>query len=548
MATSSSSSPKQTKHDQDYKTLEGLVSSAFDSVDREDKEVIVTTDAAPGVLWDAYITNIPGHIRQTYTCSCCRRFIQNYGGLAVVHSSFVRSPLFWSENPTKRTFYNAIRAMKDLVDKAKITGVFYSKEQFLGTPLTGAWTHLHTQNPQPFSHTLLSADQMAAQKLEEYGMLGRAVAEFKIQHVQQAVELLTADALYRSEKAEAIATWFLKICKDFKNCADHVHRCNMLWREVALAPTGFCHIRSSILGTLLEDLTSGYSLDAVKRRWAEKLHPLQYQRPQAAPTKGAIDAAEKIFEKLQLAPALKRRYARLTDVLKFEWKPRTSPPTDQTANGLFGHLRPQEPKPNQTPSSGGTMTWVRFREKVLGSAVRIQVKAPSHGPYYGIVTAVDPDAPPLLQWDGLEECARNPVSHYVYTTGSNAVTWGLKGGQLYDVAGIFREACHWQKEELFQNHAKSVYFAIPEARERSTTNMFGRSRTCPALFPETLRSELREVRSVIEAYNKSAVVTGVEEGNANGLRLQSDGGSGSIWLRVTSESGLITEYTLDRFE
>lgn len=54
-----------------------------------------------------------------------------------------------------------------------------------------------------------------------------------------------------------------------------------------------------MIGTLLDDIASGMSFDSVSRRFAEKMHPLQYQRPQAAPSAGNIAQAEKIVEKLE---------------------------------------------------------------------------------------------------------------------------------------------------------------------------------------------------------------------------------------------------------
>ena len=79
-----------------------------------------------------------------------------------------------------------------------------------------------------------------------------------------------------------------------------------------------------------------------------------------------------------------------------------------------------------------------------------------------------------------------------------------------------------------------MFFALPNCVDKGEPSC--------GLFPETLRSELREVRSVIEAHsNKTKVPPG---GNANGIAF---GGSNPIRLRVTTVGGT-AEYIVDRFD
>ena len=107
----------------------------------------------------------------------------------------------------------------------------------------------------------------------------------------QALKLLKSEALYRSEKVLGQAQWLYDLHRALPSRRNRDH---VLWRAVAAAPAGFCHPRSSMIGTLLEDLAAGMPFDDVSRRFAEKMHPLLYQRPQAAPSAGNIAQAEKI--------------------------------------------------------------------------------------------------------------------------------------------------------------------------------------------------------------------------------------------------------------
>src|SRR5262249_16422363 len=139
---------------------------------------------------------------------------------------------------------------------------------------------------------------------------------------------------------------------------------NLLWLAVATAPAGFCHVRSSVVGSLLEDIQDGKPFDAVKRAFDEKMSPLQYQRPTAPPSDGNIKQAEEPGAKPGSAGALRRRYARLED-LQTIWRPFAEP--EATPDGVFGHLR-EKKRDAPLRATGSTMTWEKFARTVLPNA------------------------------------------------------------------------------------------------------------------------------------------------------------------------------------
>jgi hypothetical protein len=62
-----------------------------------------------------------------------------------------------------------------------------------------------------------------------------------------------------------------------------------------------------MIGTLLEDIEEGLDFGDVSRKFASKMHPLQYQRPQAAPSVGNIEESEKIVAKLSTGEPMGER-------------------------------------------------------------------------------------------------------------------------------------------------------------------------------------------------------------------------------------------------
>ncbi len=362
-------------------------------------------------LFALFLSSVPPHLRQHYTCHCCREFLRKYGGLvAIVDGATV--PVLWQANPNIGLLSAAVRALHQAVARAPIAGVFLSKDTVWGTPQTGIWEHFAVQPhtallTQP---TLLKTlGQLAAEKREERSMLERGVAEFSTEVVRKTYSLLTSGQLARSDRHLGAAKWLLDLHEKLATTVGRA-RDNLLWLTAAQAPAGFCHIRSGMLGTLLTDVAADLPFHQIKARFEDKMDPTQYMRAQAAPSAGQIAQAEKVVATLNAAGALQRRYARLDEVQEFVWRP--APPVAAPAKpGIFGHLlqnKPLKELPRQT------MTFEKFQRTVLSDAMSVELQVPAtSGHFMALVTAASTEAPPILQWDTEEH--RNPLSWYYHS-------------------------------------------------------------------------------------------------------------------------------------
>lgn len=513
--------------DADYEAHLGHMSRGFGF--RVGDGQLFSTDAEG--LWEAYLGAFPPDDRQFHTCNTCRHFIQRFGHLVTIAEDGTTTPAVWCTGDVQGQELAAISAMERLVRRAKVTGLFLSSDRVWGQPTTGVWRHMSLQAPKQCLHAskVLTAGQAMAEKLEDFRNVRRALAEFTAPLVDQALGLLKSDALYRSEKVLGQAQWLADVHAALEGAPKH-RRDATLWRFVGAAPAGFCHPRSSMIGTLLEDIAAGLSFDTAANRFADKMHPLRYQRPQAAPKAGAIEAAEKLVAQLGIERSLQRRFARL-DELVTVWKPQ-APATEEPTGGVFGHLKARgaaTPVPMTAPAQD--ITWTKFAATVLGDARSIEVQVPAHGSFAGLLTADDPDAPPILQWDMPER--RNPVSWYLYVRGSSAIHWGLRGGTWAKVNAITLKPSMWNGG--FEHQGKEALLIIDGAKDSRT----GQGN---CLFPETLKSELHAVRATIEAYAKVATLHGREEASANGLLAV------GATVRVTNNRGVAAAYRIDRWD
>ncbi|WNG58757.1 hypothetical protein F0U59_31510 [Archangium gephyra] len=531
LKVSSPSQPEGTGDWPDYPEYLGRLQAGFE--EHVGRQQLFTTNATG--LWDAYLASFPEHIRQRQNCGNCRHFIERFGHLVTIdETGHQRSPL-WLEHLAAEANLAAVQRLRGMVEKAHVNGVFLSSQSVWGNPETGIWRHLAVRVPQAcvFKPGLLSAGQKMAEHRENHRCLNVALDEFKADHLDQARVVLQAEALTRSEKFIGVIEWLIARQRERKSPQGR----NLLWKAVASAPAGFCTPRSSMVGTLLEDLAAGLPFETVKKRFDDKMHPLRYQRPQVAPSAGNIQQAEEAIAKLGLAPSLERRFATLADV-QLTWKPREDEP--EKAGSVFGHLRSKEEvRASDLELPTRTLTWVKFRDTVLPTAEKMELLVPSlSSAFSALVTAVHPDAPPLIQWDSPER--RNPVTWYFYHNPSTASSWGLAPGYV-EVLGLTMKPNTWFSER-FAHHGQGVFFILKGSRDSRNSSL--------SLFPEFMRGDLHGVRATIEAFSQSRKLV-VPEGEplASGLMVtpSTNPSSWNLGLRVTSKDS-VAAYTLDRWD
>ena len=496
-------------------------------------------------LFDAWLNALPPELRQHYNCNTCRSFVRKYGGLVTVDERGQTRSAFWSELGIQSYHGPAIKALRLAVERGKVHSVFYSSATEWGIAETGEWNHFAVIPAYQRVHRdkLKTAWQASAEKTEEYKMVARAIASYSATTVHKVIALLKSGTLSRSEKFIGPAEWLLDLHKSRDALLSDVQshgsqklaRENLIWRAIATAPTGFAHIRGSVVGSLLQDMSSGMSTDAIRRRYEEKLHPLQYQRPQTPPSAGNIKQAEDVVAKLGIERSLKRRFARL-DEIETVWTP-SKPAKPVKKGGVFAHLTEAQDDA-LTIRDAVTMTWEKFMRTVMPSAHEISVYVNARDHFCAYVTAEDPEAPPILKWDGIT--MRNPVNWYVWHGGSAATQWGLRSGTWAKLSAISLQPTMWFDPGTYAALGKGALLVIEGARETRKAGL--------ALFPENLRSDLHGIRATIEAFSQRGELGGIEQGSACGLRVEGmNGAAMDIRLRVTA-GDVVSHYRIDRWD
>ena len=363
-------------------------------------------------LWELFLDNLPDDARQHYTCNSCRSFVNHYGNIVVIDESGVVKSALW-DVIVPEFFQPSINAMNNAVRKAaKVNGVFISDCVTLGHPKTGVWQHMSVQMPSVKVNRsrTKNAYQIMAEKHEDFRTLINAIQEFPLEIAEQAVSLLQTNAMYRSDRVLGVAEWFKKLHDD-TDALPSVQRTNLIWFAVATAPNGFCHVKSSMIGTLLEDIKASYSTRMIMARFQEKMNPQNYMRSQYAPTVSAIEQAEKLVEKLGIANSMCRKYATFHMIAPFcEWIPKTIESKTTKVSGVFANVTPREKLSvhnTQITMPSTTMTYDKFMRTVLPTADKIEVLVDNPSRFMAMVTEAIEGSENILQWD-------NPFSWYYH--------------------------------------------------------------------------------------------------------------------------------------
>ena len=386
-----------------YKEFEKLIKDNFNSLVGENTPLFLTD---VDNLWDIYLNNLPEYGRQHYNCRCCRHFIERFGSLVVINEAGQMESALWSDNAPE-FFKKSATEMRKAVLNSRVKNVFVAEERVLGNPSTGIWSHLSITVPvsRVNKSRLYTANQIIAEKSEDYRMLSVAIQEYSIDTVNTAVGLLNTEELYRGDKCLGVATWFKGLHEVLFSANGSRAKENLRWLAVATAPTGFCHIKSSMIGTLLEDIQSGMRFEAVSRRFASKMDPSNYMRSQSAPTQGAILEAERMVEKLGIANSLERRFATIDEIPEFMWRiPKFEKTVESKSTGIFGNITPKEKLNTNAPVQDmnlplSVMTWEKFKRTILPTAKSIEAKVENPNRLMALVTAKDSTAENILQWD-----------------------------------------------------------------------------------------------------------------------------------------------------
>lgn len=462
--------------------------------------------------WELFHTSFKAATtKQNYNCSCCRAFIRNYADLGILYPDGVVIPLLWSHRTIgANELHKAERRFFNKFEDARVVGPAILDETDMGISESGGFNHFHVPVPRHMQYNSrtnkLTAGQKVAELVEEHRMVSEVAAKYSNRVVDQGIEYLQTNLLNNSAPFIERAKWFAEFKKQIETDTTLAH--NIAWSMVLNASAGFTHVASGMLGSLFDMVSDGKSFDQISRSWNAQVSPEVYRRPQELPKEQTLVRASETFERMGLDASLPRQFATLKDFEKIPELVVWSSPSSIDSpikSGVFSSVKTRSKKIDtrskvQVASTSTTMTLSVFMRDVLPSVTSMEYVVPEIliRSFYVFTRQVNEEAPPLIKWDS--EKKRNTLGWYTYTKGIDNEHFGYEYPETVPIKALVKFP------NMVEDHGFGSIQGYVFLVERGTEEI---DESC--LFPELIRSDLHEFRSVVEAYSKSTPITPVNK-------------------------------------
>lgn len=490
------------------------------------------------------------------TCSCCSKFFRRYAGLVTINGQTgeLSSVLFRNIEKFPPQYRAGFSRIKELVEKAVAYDLFANDSEICGQAQKGGFDHYSFPTPaRSFIDVGYPGGILHFRRIKSFNqhlkaLLASTGPEEVFVRARQALAIFESHEALRHDGASIDV---LKWVKEFSRLKRTTKDRRLLrHRAMAMAVTAkerHIHWASSVVAAFMKNLKdkgTEYAISEYKRMTAAN----NYMRPKTDPTESNVDRAAVIFKELNLEASLPRRCLGREEIPEnaFVWKRRPTNATPTESADPFAQVRKKiaESKPPEAlRTSAGRMTWNLFEntylnkdKPTLAKSVEIFIPdVPNH--YQSFMTAVNPEAPPILKHDDPNN--RNTANYYGYSERRRPQEWKLSPGwnELY---GITKNPYDWSLQE----DRYLTRFLVLNTGHDTQENFID-------LFPEDLIPELFEVRKTMEAYLKTSKKQNLENGLV-AVGISRGASLTDLPIRVTydDEDGfeIVVTLRLDRYE
>lgn len=398
----------------EFKKFKIAVQNQMDKLTK-DKVTLFETAITKDDLWNVYLSSFPEgsdekfRERTEHDCSCCRQFIKNYGNIVSIVDNKVVS--IWEDLELEYPYDIVASKMARAVKAEPVNEVFISRFSKLGTDKnheedkkTGkvrVWNHFYYELPTVYVNTNVEIIESDKGKLRTAAeTFKRAMEELTLDAGQTILDLINQNSIYRGEEHKKNIEAFIKAKKEYTKLPDALKH---NWIRSNLKGTGTAHIRNTVIGSLLIDLSEGNDLEVSVKKFEQKVAPANYKRPKALVTKKMIEEAQKKIIELGYSDSLGRRHAQVEDItvnnVLF-----VNRSTKQKIEGPLDVFEDMKKDVKVTPKTFDKVEEIsidKFVKDVLPTASNIQVMIENKhiGNLVSLISPINKDAACMLKWN-----------------------------------------------------------------------------------------------------------------------------------------------------
>lgn len=245
--------------------------------------------------------------RTEHDCECCKSFLKNIGDVVALTNTGDRITC-WDVGDVPYPYNMVSKLLQALILNAPIKSAYASDQAKYGAKTTNqllvngnikTWDHFYgavprVSDPNSFINNINTG----------FSVLKHSLTELKLDAIDQVIELIENNNLYRGEE-------HLNIVKAYSKLKSEAAFNDYIW---AKAHTPEARFKNTVIGTLVTDLSKGVELEDAVRMFESKVAPNNYKRSKALITPRMVEQATHKLKVLGLEGAVDRRHARETDV------------------------------------------------------------------------------------------------------------------------------------------------------------------------------------------------------------------------------------------
>jgi hypothetical protein len=285
------------------------------------KHELYVTDCGDAIF-DEYLKAFPEGTnpmlrqRTVHDCVTCKQFIRRLGKLVNIKDGKVVT--VWGDLKLPEPYKTVADKLDALVKAATVVTVFRTKEKSYGTShnydskTNEKYEHFHGEVAT--KHYALDPDTKRGEREAIFQVLNRGLTEIKLTHVENVLDLIDSNNLYRGAELRPKVVGFRDLLKKYLMVAifnNQTANKMFVWENL---DSPYARFRNEVIGTVLVELSQGTELEEAVRKFEAMVAPANYKRPTSVITQRMVDAALKTINDLDLGGAIARRYAKLSDV------------------------------------------------------------------------------------------------------------------------------------------------------------------------------------------------------------------------------------------
>lgn len=383
----------------DFSPFARAVEARFNALSGHELYLVDTGD-----LFETYLAAFPEGTnpifreRTEHDCSCCKHFVRRLGGVVAIIDGEVAT--VWDVS-VDAPYDVVAAAMRDVVRQAPILHPFRTKERQFGNAFTNQlgddgkvirWSHFVGRVQD--KHHSTRPDEVIGRQMTAHQVLRRGLEELKLSAMDEVIDLIDANAIYRGEEHRGALAAFRDLKRRYDEASD---RFMFVWLNLGDRAALF---RNTVIGTLIVDLSEGMDIERAVRAFEAKVAPANYKRPTALITPKMIDNAMAKLADLGLESAVDRRFARLADVSVNNVLFVDNSVQGQMRDGLAGKLM-EAVKPGKVEIKDARPISVEdFFATIVpqASTISLLVENRHQGNFVSLTAPVEPSPGRLFKW------------------------------------------------------------------------------------------------------------------------------------------------------